>query len=89
MAGKKIPRRFIALFMACFMALSCVGCGGGKSGGNNEILGTAPGNTDEGQTGQIELTSADFFPNAIEQYILVSVEICRVPSIQNGKSVLY
>ena len=24
-----------------------------------------------------------------EEFILVSVEICRVPSIQNGKSVLY
>lgn len=67
MAGKKISRRFTALFVACFMALSCVGCGGG----NNEILDADPGNTDGGQIGQIELTSADFFPNAIEQYNLV------------------
>ena len=63
MAGKKISRRFTALFMACFMALSCVGCGGGKSGGNDD-----PGDTTRGQ---IELTSADF--SAIEQYNLALV----------------
>ena len=67
-AEKKISRRFIALFMACLMALSCAGCGGVQ---NSDDGKTDEGVTDDGHSDSGVTLQEIAFPNAIEQYNLV------------------
>ena len=62
--NRKIPLRFIALFMAALMALLCAGCGGSQT---NQI-----GSTPEPDPAPDPIDTVEF-PDAIEQYNLALV----------------